>query len=219
MPRARKRGRPPHADLLTPGEWRAVHAVRHGLTNAQIARRFGISLDGVKYHVSNALGKLAFSGRARIRTWPGIPRDSVLAGKEPDMDGILRNGAIGQIARTVSDIAAARRWYGEVLGLPHLYSFGTLAFFDCAGVRLMLSQDERAAPESMIYFQVADIRTAHDTLSARGVVFTHAPHLVHRHADGTEEWMAFFTDTDGRPLGIMSQARPVEAAQTNGRSV
>jgi hypothetical protein len=40
---------------------------------------------------------------------------------------------------------------------------------------------------------------------ARGVKFTHAPHRIHRHADGTEEWMAFFEDPDGRPLALMSQ--------------
>lgn len=30
--------------------------------------------------------------------------------------------------------------------------------------------------------------------------------MIHRHADGTEEWMAFFNDPEGRPLAIMSQA-------------
>ena len=29
----RPRGRPRHADLLTPAEWRTVHAVQHGMTN------------------------------------------------------------------------------------------------------------------------------------------------------------------------------------------
>lgn len=38
-------------------------------------------------------------------------------------------GPIGQIARTVKDIEQARQWYGQVLGLPHLYSFEGLAFF------------------------------------------------------------------------------------------
>jgi hypothetical protein len=28
-----------------------------------------------------------------------------------------------------------------------------------------------------------------------------------RHGDGTEEWMAFFNDPDGRPLAIMSQVK------------
>jgi hypothetical protein len=34
------------------------------------------------------------------------------------------------------------------------------------------------------------------------------PHLIHRHADGTEEWMAHFHDPEGRPLAIMSQVKP-----------
>jgi methylmalonyl-CoA/ethylmalonyl-CoA epimerase len=31
--------------------------------------------------------------------------------------------------------------------------------------------------------------------------------MIHRHEDGTEEWMAFFKDHDGRPLALMSQAK------------
>jgi hypothetical protein len=38
-------------------------------------------------------------------------------------------------------------------------------------------------------------------------VFVNAPHMIHKHADGTEEWMAFFSDNEGRPLAIMAQAR------------
>jgi catechol 2,3-dioxygenase-like lactoylglutathione lyase family enzyme len=126
-----------------------------------------------------------------------------------DMDDALQLGPVGQIARRVKDINAARQWYGEVLGLKHLYSFGDLAFFDCAGTRLFLSQDAGAEqPESILYFRVPDVRAAHAALAARGIEFTHAPHMIHRHEDGAEEWMAFFTDNDGRPLGIMSQTKP-----------
>jgi len=118
----------------------------------------------------------------------------------------LQMGPLGQIARRVKDITAARQWYGEVLGLKHLYSFGDLAFFDCGGTRLFLSQNaDSEQPESILYFRVPDIRIAHAALAERGVEFTHTPHMIHRHEDGTEEWMAFFQDNDGRPLGIMSQ--------------
>jgi len=120
----------------------------------------------------------------------------------------LQIGSLGQIARRVKDIAAARKWYGEVLGLKHLYSFGDLAFFDCGGTRLFLSQDASAEqPESILYFRVPDIRSAHAALAARGIEFTHVPHMIHRHDDGTEEWMAFFKDNDGRPLAIMAQTK------------
>jgi len=118
------------------------------------------------------------------------------------------SGAIGQIARSVSEIGASEKWYRDVLGLPHLYTFGTLAFFDCAGTRLMLAQEKTGvAKESILYLRATDIVAAHEALKQRGVRFTHAPHMIHRHADGTEEWMAFFEDPDGRPLALMAQSK------------
>ena len=120
----------------------------------------------------------------------------------------LKLGPIGQVSRKVTDIEAARRWYGEVLGLPHLYSFGKLAFFDCGGTRLFLSEDGAPQDDSILYFRVADIHHAGRTLADRGVKFVDAPHMIHRHADGMEEWMTFFTDLDGKTLALMAQMRP-----------
>jgi hypothetical protein len=54
---------------------------------------------------------------------------------------------------------------------------------------------------------VTDIRSAHAELMERGVEFLGAPHMIHRHSDGTEEWMAAFKDNEGRPLAILSQVR------------
>lgn len=117
-------------------------------------------------------------------------------------------GAIGQVSRSVSDIERSAEWFSSVLGLTHLYTFGTLAFFDCAGTRLMLSAEKGVAPtESVLYFRVDDIHAAHADLLQRGARFRGEPHLIHRHQDGTEEWMAFFDDPDGRPLAIMAQLR------------
>lgn len=202
-----QRGRPPHADLLTPSEWRTVHAVQHGMSNAEIARRRGVSVDAVKYHVSNALAKLGLKNRRELRAWFRAPRGSALAGVVA-RESTVEITQIGQIARTVSDTAASEKWYREVLGLKHLYTFGTLAFFDIGGTRLMLTQEPGgAAKESILYMKVADIAASHQELQARGVKFTHAPHMIHKHADGTEEWMAFFEDPDGRPMSIMAQTR------------
>ena len=58
---------------------------------------------------------------------------------------------------------------------------------------------------SVLYFRVPDINAAYDELAERGVVFEGAPHMIFRHPDGTEEWMAFFPDPDGHLLAIMSQ--------------
>ena len=206
MTERKERGRPPHPDLLTPAEWRVVEAVRHGMSNPEIARRQGVSNDAVKYHVANALSKLGFASRRELRQWDGVRRDSALFGRGEAMEVPVSLGALGQIARGVKDIEAASKFYGEVLGLPHLYTFGTLAFFDCGGVRLFLSQGEGSA-DSILYFRVPDIHVAHKTLSERGATFVNAPHMIHKHADGTEEWMAFFNDNEGRPLAIMSQAK------------
>jgi len=127
------------------------------------------------------------------------------------MDGETREDGcmvLGQVARTTRNTAAAREWYRDVLGLPELYTFGKLSFFDLGGVRLMLSEQEGgAAVESILYLRVPDIHATKEQLEARGVLFTHAPHLIHRHEDGTEEWMAFFEDNEGRPLALMTHAR------------
>lgn len=111
----------------------------------EIARRQGVSPDAVKYHLANALSKLGLSRRAELRAFNGVRRDSALFHKDLDMTQPVSLGPVGQIARSVKDVAAARQWYGEVLGLPHLYSFGNLAFFDMGGVRLFLSEGDGAA--------------------------------------------------------------------------
>jgi DNA-binding CsgD family transcriptional regulator len=201
-----RRGRPPHDDVLTPAEWRTVHAVKHGLTSRQIAERRGISIDAVKYHLANAFAKLGVANRKELRQWHRAPKDSAL--KDSTMNSQLISGSIAQIARSVQDIKQAEAWYKNVLGLPHLYTFGNLAFFDCNGTRLMLSQESAVAAESILYMRVSNIGAAYELLKSRGVEFINAPHMVHKHADGTEEWLSMLHDPEGRPLGIMAQAKP-----------
>jgi len=205
MTQPRERGRPPHTDILTPAEWRVAEAVRHGPSNPQIAKRQGVSTDAVKCHVANILLKLYLRSRGALRRWDGVARHANLRRREKPMREPAPSGAIGQIARGVKDIAAAQAWYGDVLGLAPLFSFGTLAFFDCGGVRLMLSAGDGGAADSNICFPVGDIHASAAALAARGAVFINAPHMIHRHDNGAEEWMAFFKDNEGRPLALMSQ--------------
>jgi DNA-binding CsgD family transcriptional regulator/catechol 2,3-dioxygenase-like lactoylglutathione lyase family enzyme len=212
---ARTRGRPPHEDVLTPAEWRVVHAVKHGLSNREIARRFGHSMDAVKYHVANAVQKLALTNRHELKKWHGAPRGSAMnrrgaaLEKMKIMNGSMKLGGLGQIVRSVRDINESVTWYRDVLGMPHLFSAGTLAFFDCGGTRLMLSQEDKGpAAESLLYWRVADMVAAHAALEARGVEFINAPHMIFKHPDGTEEWLCNFKDAEGRPLGLISQVAP-----------
>jgi DNA-binding CsgD family transcriptional regulator len=199
-------GRPPHDDLLTPAEWRTVHAVKHGMTSRQIAERRGISIDAVKYHVANALAKLGLANRRELKHWHRAPKDSALQGTP--MNAPLKINALAQIARTVQDIKQSETWYKDILGVPHLYTFGKLAFFELGGTRLMLSEEAASAPESILYLRAPDIVAAYEHLKSRGVDFINAPHMIHRHPDGTEEWLCMFKDLEGRPLGLMAQVKP-----------
>ena len=202
------RGRPRHPDRLTPAEWRVVNAVRHGMSNGEIRRRLGVSLDAVKYHLSNAREKLGLETRSELRHWHGAPADSALHAGRDAMAELPGLGPIGQISRQVRDIDAAVTWYRDVLGLTHLFTFGKLAFFDCHGVRLYLSAGDKEIGEpgdSALYFRTDDIEATFQQLTARGVTFRGAPHMIHRHESGVEEWMAFFDDLDGKVLALMSQ--------------
>ncbi|HXH21038.1 MAG TPA: LuxR C-terminal-related transcriptional regulator [Dehalococcoidia bacterium] len=204
-----RRGRPPHPDVLTPAEWQVLNFVRHGMSNRQIARKRNTSLDAVKFHIANLLIKLDAADRGALRAWPGAPYDSAMARREcTKMPERLQLGPIGQIGRHTTDIKRAEAWYRDVLGLPHLFTFGNLAFFDCNGTRLFISTGENGGErhdESCLHFQVPDINAAFEELKSRGVKFQGAPHMIHRHENGVEEWMAFFEDPDGGPLALMAR--------------
>jgi DNA-binding CsgD family transcriptional regulator/predicted enzyme related to lactoylglutathione lyase len=207
----RPRGRPPHPDLLTPAEWRVLDWVRHGVRRVEIARRRGTSVDAVKYHLANISAKLGVRGR-ELRHWPGIPMTSGLTRRRNDtqMNGstTTRLGPIGQVSLSIRDTARAERFYGETLGLPHVFTFGDLAFFDADGTRLYLHRKDEAdwRPGSILYFLVDDIHAAQASLTAKGVKFTGAPHVIYTDdATGDEEWMTFFEDGEGNTLALMSR--------------
>jgi methylmalonyl-CoA/ethylmalonyl-CoA epimerase len=116
---------------------------------------------------------------------------------------------IHQISMRAHDVERAARFYRDILGLPFLFAVPPrLAFFDCHGVRLMLSTPEPGFdhPGSVVYFAVDDIRHAHDTLRSRGVVFRTEPHKIATLAD-REVWLADFDDTEGNTLALMSEPR------------
>src|SRR4051812_19271229 len=101
---------------------------------------------------------------------------------------------LGQIALAVADVDRAEAFYRDVLGLRHLYRFGDLTFFDCAGVRLMLEKSSKPEPRgAALYFRCADIAFAVRSLGERGLVFLDAPHLIARMTDH-DLWMCFFRD-------------------------
>ncbi len=116
---------------------------------------------------------------------------------------------IGQIAINVKDLARAVRFYRDTLGMRFLFEVPNLAFFDCGGVRLMLSPAEKPEfdhPGSVLYYKVADITATFAALKARDVDLIDEPHLIARMPDH-DLWMVFFRDSEGNTLALMSEVR------------
>jgi methylmalonyl-CoA/ethylmalonyl-CoA epimerase len=117
--------------------------------------------------------------------------------------------SIGQIAINVHDTNRAVEFYRDVLGLKLLFTAGQLAFFDCGGVRLMLSppsSPEYDHPSSILYFKVDDIQSAHARLVQMNVKTEGEPHLVARMPDH-DLWLAGFRDPEGNVMEFMSEVR------------
>ena len=116
---------------------------------------------------------------------------------------------IHQISIRAQDTARAVAFYRDALGLKLLFQAPPqLAFFDCGGVRLMLSPAE---PEfdhqgSVIYFAVDDIKASHAALAAAGVKFRTEPHMIAKLPD-REIWLADFLDSEGNVLALMSEPK------------
>jgi methylmalonyl-CoA/ethylmalonyl-CoA epimerase len=114
---------------------------------------------------------------------------------------------LGQIAINVHNLDRATAFYRDILGLPLLFTTGTLAFFDCGGVRLMLSHPEKPEfdhPSSVLYFTVPDIASAHRQMRSSGVAFEDEPHLIAR-MPTHDLWMTFFRDPEHNLLALMSE--------------
>jgi methylmalonyl-CoA/ethylmalonyl-CoA epimerase len=114
--------------------------------------------------------------------------------------------SIGQIALTVKDLPRAVAFYRDTLGLPFLFEAANMAFFRCGDVRLMLSPSEnpQATHSSIVYYKTPDIQAMSDALTARGVTFESPAHMIAKMPDH-DLWMAFFRDTEGNLLALMSE--------------
>jgi methylmalonyl-CoA/ethylmalonyl-CoA epimerase len=117
---------------------------------------------------------------------------------------------IGQVAMVVKDVPRAVTFYRDTLGMRFLFQAPpALAFFDCGGVRLMLTVPEEKEfdhPGSILYFKVNDIDAIYADLKGKGVEFRDVPHLIAKLPDH-ELWMAFFRDGEGNTLALMHEKR------------
>lgn len=118
-----------------------------------------------------------------------------------------------QVAQYTEDLDRAVAFYRDTLGLPFIARFDPpgLAFFDLGNTRLLL---EASAPSAVLYLEVADIDAAHRELVDTGVEVIAEPHLIfHDEAGqfgpaGTEEWMAFFKDSETNTVAYVERRSP-----------
>ena len=117
---------------------------------------------------------------------------------------------IGQIAINVENLTRAVAFYRDVLGLKHLFDAGDrMSFFDCGGVRLMLSLPEKIEfdhPSSIVYYHVANIQASHAKLVERLSHVDSEPRIVAAMPDH-DLWMSNYKDTEGNPFALMMEAK------------
>ncbi|HDR3488243.1 TPA: VOC family protein, partial [Bacillus pacificus] len=97
---------------------------------------------------------------------------------------------IGQIGVPVKDLNRALDFYKEKLGLSLLFNTNSMAFFECNGLRLMLTlpeKEEFALSSSVIYFEVNNIKDTYERLLGKEVTFIDEPHVVAKMGQ-TETW-------------------------------
>lgn len=116
---------------------------------------------------------------------------------------------VGQISVPVKDLNRAIDFYQGKLDLPLLFHTDNMAFFECNGLRLLLSLPEKEEfdhPSSIIYFQVTNIKETYERLVNKEVIFIDEPHVVAKMGH-TETWMVFFKDTEDNTHALMREVQ------------
>jgi len=113
---------------------------------------------------------------------------------------------IGQIAITVDDLARAKDFYQNTLGMEFLFDAGSMCFFQCGGIRLMIGLSGKPEPRggTILYYKVQNIQSIHAALQEQEVTFLQPPHLVARMPDH-DLWIAFLADPDDNKIGLMCE--------------
>ena len=124
-------------------------------------------------------------------------------------DGKVSLSRIRQIALPVREIAEAKRFYRETLGMRHLFDAPpALSFFDCGGVQLMLAGPEGQGKDgeqqhAVLFYDVSDINAAHARIKSSGAKSLEEPRVIAR-MNGREIWISSVSDGQGNVVGLMS---------------
>ena len=116
---------------------------------------------------------------------------------------------IKQIAVPVRDVKEAARFYRDTLGLTHLFDAPpALSFFDCGGVRLMLTGPEAQGKDGeeqhpVLFYDVSDIKATHARIKSSGAKSLEEPRVIAR-MNGREIWVSSMSDGQGNVVGLMS---------------
>lgn len=117
----------------------------------------------------------------------------------------LQGRPLQQVALTTRDLERAKVFYGTILGLPYLFESNGMAFFDVAGLRLMVALDENrpeGQPTSVLYFDVEDFHAAADRLKRADVELDGPIETVQKTKAGKLKIQQFH-DPDGNALAII----------------
>jgi predicted enzyme related to lactoylglutathione lyase len=114
---------------------------------------------------------------------------------------------------SVNDIAKARQFYGETLGLDVSENMGLLTLNIAGGYKVIIypKPNHVAATFTVLNFPVDDIETAVDELGKKGIVFEKydMPNLktdkkgIARSPEGKGPDIAWFTDPAGNILSVL----------------
>jgi methylmalonyl-CoA/ethylmalonyl-CoA epimerase len=116
---------------------------------------------------------------------------------------------IRQIALPVRDTTEAKRFYGDTLGMRHLFDAPpALSFFDCGGVQLMLAGPEGQGKDgdqqhAVVFYDVSDIKTTHARIKSSGAKSLEEPRVIAR-MSGREIWVSAISDGQGNVVSLMS---------------
>jgi methylmalonyl-CoA/ethylmalonyl-CoA epimerase len=114
---------------------------------------------------------------------------------------------IHQLAIPCKDVPRATAFYRDVLGIQFLFEMTGLAFFQCGGVRLMLSPASADGAEplaSVIYFSTDDIEGATTAAVAKGAVLVHAAQVIAK-LPGRDVWLSHWKDPEGNLMSFMQE--------------
>ena len=142
--------------------------------------------------------------------------------RSPAEDAAVRARTAFHLAIPTHDLDAARRFYGDVLGLPQGRSSARWIDWNCYGHQLVchvvdgyrgetatnaVDGDPVPVPHFGLALAVDDFHSLVQRLTSKGVHFELEPHIRFAGAPG-EQWCAFMRDESGNAIEFKAMTTP-----------